>query len=260
MLRLRSEWQYEVDALQRIVRLRFRGFLHALRLVEMTVLFYHHNALQGISSAIAHIERFSVYRKSLKEFISTRVIARNKVLLCLRGFLHAFHLVEMTIPPKKGHLQRRPVIQRVWKNPKNLLERSPFLVKNNRPSIVISSVVERSPNEWYEQGQTKKYILFSPQCPLGQFMERSENSWRSQFMMPSINSFKAVDLLRLRGFLHAFHLVEMTIYFYHHNKIRLSGFYFIFQGKISSTQWISPVKDGFHCKASTLPYIAFVFL
>ena len=37
--------------------------------------------------------------------------------------------------------------------------------------------------------------------------------------------------------------------FYHHNKIRKSGFYFIFQGKISSTQWISPVKDGFHCVA-----------
>ena len=29
-------------------------------------------------------------------------------------------------------------------------------------------------------------------------------------MMLSINSFKAVDLLRIRGFLHAFHLVEMT--------------------------------------------------
>ena len=47
----------------------------------------HHNALWGISSAIAHIERFSVYRKSLKGFISTRVIARNKVLLRLRGSL-----------------------------------------------------------------------------------------------------------------------------------------------------------------------------
>ena len=41
----------------------------------------------------------------------------------------------------------------------------------------------------------------------------------------------------------------MTIYFYHHNKIRHSGFYFTFQGKISSTQWISPVKDGFSCVA-----------
>ena len=57
----------------------------------------HRNALQGISSAVAHIERFSIYRKSLKGFISTRVIARNKVPLRLRGFLHAFHLVEMTI-------------------------------------------------------------------------------------------------------------------------------------------------------------------
>ena len=79
---------------------------------EMTVHFYHHNALQGISSAIAHIERFSVYRKSLKGFISTRVITRNKVLLRLRGFLHALRLVEMTIP-KKRHLNRSPVIQRV---------------------------------------------------------------------------------------------------------------------------------------------------
>ena len=27
--------------------------------------------------------------------------------------------------------------------------------------------VEKSPNEWYEQGQTKKYLLFPPQRPLG---------------------------------------------------------------------------------------------
>ena len=59
------------------VPLRLRGFLHAFLLVEMTVHFYHHNTLQGISSAIVHIGRFSVYRKSLKGFISTRVIARN---------------------------------------------------------------------------------------------------------------------------------------------------------------------------------------
>ena len=39
----------------------------------------HHHALQGISSAIAHIERFSVYRKSQQGFISTRVSTRNKV-------------------------------------------------------------------------------------------------------------------------------------------------------------------------------------
>ena len=43
--------------------------------------------------------------------------------------------------------------------------------------------------------------------------------------------------------------LEMTVHFYHHNKIRLSGFYFTFLRKISSTQWISPVKDGFHCEA-----------
>ena len=41
----------------------------------------------------------------------------------------------------------------------------------------------------------------------------------------------------------------MTVHFYHHNKIRLSGFYFTFLWKISSTQWISPVEDGFHCEA-----------
>ena len=56
-------------------------------------------------------------------------------------------------------------------------------------------------------------------------------------------------MLRLRGFLHALRLVEMTIYFYHHNKIRKSGFYFTFLWKISSTEWISSVKDGFHCVA-----------
>ena len=61
--------------------------------------------------------------------------------------------------------------------------------KNTRPSTVISSIVERSPKLWYEQWKTKKHLLSPPQCPLGQFMERSENSWRSQFMMPSINSF-----------------------------------------------------------------------
>ena len=63
----------------------------------------------------------SGFHPSMTDFIA-------KPLLRLRGFLHAFHLVEMTIPPPK---------------------------KN-----VISSVVGRSPNEWYEQGQTKKYILF----------------------------------------------------------------------------------------------------
>ena len=41
----------------------------------------------------------------------------------------------------------------------------------------------------------------------------------------------------------------------HQNKIRLSGFYFIFQGKISSTKWISPVKDGFHCEATASPLL-----
>ena len=41
------------------------------------------HALQGISSAIAHIERFSVYRKSQQGFISTRVSTRNKALLRL---------------------------------------------------------------------------------------------------------------------------------------------------------------------------------
>ena len=61
---------------------------------------------------VEYIYRFSVYRKSHKLFISLPVIARNRVLLRLRGFLHAFHLVEMTIP-KKHHLKRSPVIQSV---------------------------------------------------------------------------------------------------------------------------------------------------
>ena len=75
---------------------------------------------------------------------------RCAALLRFRGFLHAFHLVEMTVPRKKRHINRSPVIQRVWKKPKNLLERSSFLVKNNWPSTVISSEVERSPSLWYE--------------------------------------------------------------------------------------------------------------
>ena len=50
----------------------------------------------------------------------------NKVLLRLRGFLHAFHLVEMT----------------------------------TKKSTVISSVVERSPSLWYEQWR-KKTVAFS---------------------------------------------------------------------------------------------------
>ena len=81
------------------VLLRLRGFLHAFHLVEMTIYFYHHNALQGISSATAHIERFSVYRKSLKGFISTRVSTRNKVLLRLRGFLHNFTTLQTSPNP-----------------------------------------------------------------------------------------------------------------------------------------------------------------
>ena len=64
---------------------------------QRNIYFYHHHALQGISSAIAHIERFSVYRKSREGFISTCVSTRNKALLRLKGFLHALRLVEMTI-------------------------------------------------------------------------------------------------------------------------------------------------------------------
>ena len=80
----------------------------------------HHHALQGISSATAHIERISVYRKSQQGFISTRVIARNKVPLRLMGFLHALRLVEMTTKKEYRHLERSLVIQ---SEAKNLLER-----------------------------------------------------------------------------------------------------------------------------------------
>ena len=85
---------------------------------------------RGISSATAHIERFSVYRKSREGFISTRVSTRNKALLRLRGFLHAFHLVEMTTKKKHRHLNRSPVIQSVAKN---LLGRAP----HTRHSVMI---------------------------------------------------------------------------------------------------------------------------
>ena len=71
----------------------------------------------------------------------------------------------------------------------------------------------------------------------------------TQWISPVKDGFHCEVLLRLRGFLHALRLVEMTVLFYHHNKIRLSGFYFTFLWKISSTQWISPVDDGFHCEA-----------
>ena len=63
-------------------------------------------------------------------------------LLRLRGFLHAFHLVEMTTKREYRHLERSPVIQSVAKN---LPGGAFILVKNNRLSTVISSAVERSP-------------------------------------------------------------------------------------------------------------------
>ena len=45
-------------------------------------------------------------------------------------------------------------------------------------------------------------------------------------------------------------MVNNKIYtFITKTKSATSGFYFIFEGKISSTQWISSVKDGFHCGA-----------
>ena len=75
-------------------------------------------------------------------------MARNKVLLRLRGFLHALCLVEMTIPQKN----------------------------------VISSVVERSPSLWYEQGQTKKYILFPTTMSF-----RAIHGAKREFMAKSIH-------------------------------------------------------------------------
>ena len=65
----------------------------------------------------------SGFHPSMTDFIA-------KPLLRLRGFLHAFHLVEMTIPPPK---------------------------KN-----VISSVVERSPSLWYEQWRKTKCFIVLP--------------------------------------------------------------------------------------------------
>ena len=87
---------------------------------------------------------------------------------------------------------------------------------------------------------------------------RAIHGAKREFMAKSIHDalhqfIQSVALLRLGGFLHALRLYDMTVLFYHHNKIRLSGFYFTFLWKISSTQWISPVKDGFHCEATALP-------
>ena len=76
---------------------------------------------------VEYIERFGVYRKSHELFISLPVIARNRVLLRLWGFLHALCLVEMTtkkttssrVPfsvKKERHLERSPVIQSVAKH------------------------------------------------------------------------------------------------------------------------------------------------
>ena len=42
---------------------------------------------------------------------------------------------------------------------KRVYEKEKSLGEIRLKSTVISSEVERSPNEWYEQGQTKKYIL-----------------------------------------------------------------------------------------------------
>ena len=67
--------------------------------------------------------------------------------------------------------------------------------------------------------------------------------------------FTRVVLLRLRGFLHALHLVEMTtvgtkrLYTLSPQQNSLKRILFHLLGKISSTKWISSVKDGFRCVA-----------
>ena len=51
---------------------------------------------------------------------------------------------------------------------------------------------------------------------------RALHGAKREFMAKPINDalhqfIQSVALLRLRGFLHAFHLVEMTVLFYHRN-------------------------------------------
>ena len=96
----------------------------------------------------------------------------NKVLLRLRGFLHAFHLVEMTIPPKK---------------------------------TVISSEVERSPNLWYEQEYTRKpyFFITATKFALADFISSFKERFHPQSgFHPSRTDFVAQPCFALGEFGH----------------------------------------------------------
>ena len=74
-------------------------------------------------------------------------------------------------------------------------------------------------------------------------------------MTVGVGILQEVVLLRIRGFLHAFHLVEMTtvgtkrLYTLSPQQNSPKRILFHLLGKISSTEWISSVKDGFRCVA-----------
>ena len=86
--------------------------------------------------------RHSAIHGAKREFMTKSIhdalhqFIQSVALLRLWGFLHAFHLVEMTIPPKNV-ISTEVLSFRGLNNPKNLLERSFILVKI--PDLVPSS-------------------------------------------------------------------------------------------------------------------------
>ena len=79
------------------------------------------------------------------------------VVISIKKYSHIAHRKKQLIQYR--HLERNFVIQRVWKNPKNLLERSSFLVKI--PDLVPSSRAKsRDPlMSGTNKGKQRKYTI-----------------------------------------------------------------------------------------------------
>ena len=88
----------------------------------------------------------------------------------------------MTIPPKKTSSQPKSCHSEGLKKPEESPGKVVLPCENIRPSTVISSVVERSPNEWYEQGQTKKPYTFFTTMPF-----RAIHGAKREFMAKPIH-------------------------------------------------------------------------
>ena len=107
------------------VLLCLRGFLHAFHLVEMTVLFYHCNFTFGETSLVIDKLHFPQENFTCNANFTRASGFHCVALLRLRGFLHAFHLVEMTTKKRVPSSRAKSCHSEGLNNPKNLLGRTP---------------------------------------------------------------------------------------------------------------------------------------